>query len=252
MIKLIALTIIFIFPFSVKTFSMPLIEKTSINKELSTNQLTNITLGTTNAFDTPLYLHAKSILTYSLAKLGYSLTIKTLPNKRSLSWANEGKLDGELFRVSYLNLTDFPNLQRVNESLFTIDQSVISKKHIIVDGWDSMKNYTLAYERGTKFLDEKQEYFKDIILVNSSEQAIDMVYVGRADITITSSSTAKRILSKNKKIEKIIKIQQPPLIEITLHTYINHQRHPKLPNELSRILKQLKQDDRFESLYQSN
>ncbi|NQZ81913.1 MAG: hypothetical protein HRT52_12940 [Colwellia sp.] len=59
---------------------------------------TQLVLGTTNAFDTPLYQRAKRILTSSFAELGYTLTIKTLPNKRSLSWANAGLM------VIYLEL----------------------------------------------------------------------------------------------------------------------------------------------------
>ncbi|MFT5756313.1 MAG: polar amino acid transport system substrate-binding protein [Alteromonadaceae bacterium] len=246
MIKFIAFYITFIIPFPVHSFIVPSIKTPSITKPLITKQIKNITLGTTNASDTPLYQKAKRILTYAFAELDYSLTIKTLPNKRSLSWANEGKLDGDLFRISNLNLTEFSNLQQVKEPLFTIDQSVISKQNIVVDGWNSMKSYILAYERGTKFIDEKQDRFKDVILVNSSEQAFDMIYVDRADITITSSSTAKRILNKHKKFEKKIKILEPPLIKITLHVYLNHQRHQGLADELSSVLTQMKQDGRFE------
>ena len=209
---------------------------------------TQLVLGTTNAFDTPLYQRAKRILTSSFAELGYTLTIKTLPNKRSLSWANEGRLDGDLFRVSHLDLKKRPNLQQVSEPLFIIDQSVLSKKDILVNGWDSMANYTIAYERGTTFLDKKQNKFKSIILVNSSEQAVALVYQDRADITITSRLTGKRILSKNKNFENTIKILTPPLIEITLHVYINQKLHPELADKLSLILKQMKQDGRFERL----
>jgi len=216
----------------------------SINLDSSTQ----LVLGTTNAFDTPLYQKAKRILTSSFAELGYTLTIKTLPNKRSLSWANEGRLDGDLFRVSHLDLKKRPNLQQVREPLFIIDQSVLSKKNILVNGWDSMENYTIAYERGTTFLDKKQDKFKNIILVNSSEQAVALVYQDRADITITSRLTGKRILSKNKKFENAIKILKPPLVEITLHVYLNQKLHPELADKLSLILKQMKQDGRFEHL----
>jgi len=216
--------------------------------QTSTSPLTNIVLGTTNASDTPLYQKAKRILTPSFAELGYTLTIKTLPNKRSLSWANEGLLDGDLFRVSHLDLKERPNLQRVNEPLFVIDQSVLSKKNILVNGWDSMKNFTIAYERGTTFIDKKQHKFKSVILANSSEQAIALVYQDRADVTITSRSTAKRILSKNNKFANNIKILRPPLVEITLHVYLNRKRHPELADKLSFLLKQMKQDGRFEHL----
>ena len=121
-----------------------------------------IVLSTNNHSDTPLYHQANKIMTVALKKLGYKLKIRTLPNKRSLLWANSGITDGELFRVSKLDLKQLPNLQQVTEPLFTIDQSVLSKKDIKVDGWDSMENYSIAYERGTTFIEEKENMFKHV------------------------------------------------------------------------------------------
>jgi len=212
----------------------------------------NIVLSTTNHSDTPLYQQANKILSVALLKLGYRLTIKTLPNQRSLLWANNGITDGELFRVSTLNLKTLPNLLQVTEPLFTIDQSVLSKIEIDVDGWNSMKNYSIAYERGTKFIEENEDKFKHVYLVNRTEQAISMVFNDRADLTITSFSTATKFLRKNKAHAKSIKILQPPLARITLHVYLNKQRHEKLAKALSHVLKDMKKNGLFQKALENS
>ncbi|NQZ22006.1 MAG: ABC transporter substrate-binding protein [Colwellia sp.] len=223
----------------------------SMNNSAIPDAVPHIILGTTNHADTPLYQQANKILSVALLKLGYRLTIKTLPNQRSLFWANNGTTDGDLLRVSKLNLENFPNLQQVTEPLFTIDQSVLSKIEIEVDGWNSMKKYSIAYERGTKFIEENEDKFKHVYLVNRTEQAISMVFNDRADLTITSFSTATKFLSKNKAHAETIKILKPPITRITLHVYLNKQRHKKLAQALSLVLKEMKKSGQFQQILEN-
>jgi len=218
---------------------------------LQATELKKIVLGTTNAVDTPLYQKAKRILTHAFSQLGYKLSIENLPNKRSLIWANSGELDGELFRISDLNLAKLPNLQRVDEALFLIDQSVIGKEGIQVNGWQSMSNYVVAYERGTKFIEVNQDKFKGVILVNTFHQAISLIYSGRADITITSWENGKKSLAKVKHNKGLIKVHRPPLLEIELHVYLNKVKHPKLAYKLSKLLQRMKLEGLFNELLNS-
>ncbi|PKG86398.1 hypothetical protein CXF85_01465 [Colwellia sp. 75C3] len=206
-----------------------------------------ITLGTTNATVTPLYQKAHRILTYAFLQFGYDLSIKVLPNKRSLIWANHGVLDGDLFRISNLDLTTFMNLQRVDEPLFVIDQSVIGKAGIKVNGWQSMNKYIVAYERGTKFIETHQDKFKGVILVNTFDQAVALIHAGRADITITSRNTANTFLARLKYDHEVM-VHQPPLVEIALHVYINKYKHPELADKLSALLRLMKSNGQFEAL----
>ncbi|CAH9055950.1 hypothetical protein PSECIP111951_01354 [Pseudoalteromonas holothuriae] len=209
-----------------------------------------ITLATTNDPRTPLYQKTNQVLNAALAELGFALTVVTLPNKRSLSWANLGKVDGKLFRISNLDLAKLPNLEQVTEAIAIVDQSVIGKEHIIVNGWQSMQSYTIAYERGTVFLDKNQARFKGVILVDDFHQAIQLISMDRADITVTSHATANRLLNLSPVKFSDIKIHTPPLVKIKLHTYINKTRHPNLAKQLAQILHTMKQDGRYQQLNQ--
>ncbi|MCJ8321754.1 MAG: ABC transporter substrate-binding protein [Colwellia sp.] len=207
-----------------------------------------IVLGTTNAIDTPLYQKAERILIHAFDQLNYDLLIEVLPSKRSLKWANSGRLDGELFRVSDLDLMTLSNLQKVEEPLFIIDQSVIGKKNIKVDGWKSMSKYVVAYERGTMFIEKNKDNFKSVILVNSFNQAASLIQSGRADITITSKDTADMFLASIKNNKEPLIVHKPPLVEIALHVYINKVNYPYLAEKLSSLLALMKRNGKFDAL----
>ncbi len=210
-----------------------------------------IVLGTTNAIETVLYQKALRVFTPIFNSLGYQLVIKTLPNKRSLIWANAGKIDGELFRISELDLKEFDQLEQVKEPIFTIDQTIFSTKKIDINGWKSLENYIVAYERGTKFIEKNHHRFKDTVLVNNMQQAMALVYHGRADITITSRETGMIALLQNKVYASKVFPLEPPLTMITLHLYLNKNNHPYLARVVSEQLKTMKENGTFTRLMAS-
>ncbi len=211
-----------------------------------------ITLGSTNTKDTALYQKAQRILSVAFSELGYQLKIADLPNKRSLVSANNGSVDGSLFRVSSLDLHLYNNLARVDEPLFVIDQSVIGKQQVKVDGWQSMKQYIISYERGTHLIETNKDKFKSYIEVGSFEQSLQLISIDRADITIASRETATDYLSSKSPLLSDIIIHQPPLLEIKLHVFLNKNNFPNLAKKLSNVLIQMKKDGRFQQLSQLN
>lgn len=205
-------------------------------------------LGTTNSPDTPLFQQAQRILSSALTQLGYKLVITPLPNKRSLFWANKGKIDGVLFRVNSLDLIKHSHLEQVKEPLFIIDQSVFSKKPIKVNGWSSMAEYVVAYERGTQFIEQNHDKFKKVILVDDLEQAMTLISDQRADLTVTSKATGQQFLAKHEKFSELVHVQKPPLVTIALHVYLNKPNHPNLASQLTKKLKEMKTSGEYQIL----
>ena len=196
----------------------------------------HIILGSTNEPDSPLFKEAELILAEIFHDLGYTFELQSITGARSLFWANSGKIDGVSFRVANLDAYQYPNLKRVETPIFTIFQSVISKVPLAVNGWESMANYVIAYERGTRFIEEKLELFKGAIMVSTSSQAMGLVQVGRADFTILNEFTAQKILEENQELLTDLVINQPPITQITLHPYINEQKHPGLADRVAEAL----------------
>lgn len=222
---------------------------TVINSDISpleNHEQHKLIFGTTNAPHTMLFKQANVILTQAFSELGCQFSLVNLPNKRNLLWANDEKIDGIAFRVNKLEDL-YPNLVRVDEALFTIEQWVFSAKDIEVDGWQSLYPYTVAYEQGTLFIEENKDYFLYTIPVISTENAFALVEKQRADLTITSKSTGDFILSHNQDYAKTIKRQTPALVEISLFSYL-HEKHRGLAVELAQVLKKMKQSGQYEQL----
>lgn len=196
-----------------------------------------IVLGTTNSPETPLYQHAYIKLTALFNALGYQLELKEVPNKRSLEWANNGKFDGEAFRIDNLSLKDYPNLRRIDPPIFILNQYAFAKTELPISGWHHLSQYVVAYESGTQFIERNQRFFTHTMAVTDSKQALELVLKGRADVTITSLATANAILAElGLPSNSLVKIE-PPLQTINLHLYINHTKHPELAQKLSDYLK---------------
>ena len=197
---------------------------------------THIILGTTNEPESPLFKEAELILTEVFHDLGYTFELQSITGARSLYWANSGKIDGVAFRVASLDTVKYANLKRVETPIFEISQSVISREPMHVDGWSSMANNVIAYERGTRFIEEKLDLFEDAIMVSTSSQAMGLVQVGRADFTILNERTAQKILEANRQLLADLIINKPPLTQITLYPYINEEKYPGLADKVATVL----------------
>lgn len=210
-----------------------------------------IKFGAINNPETKLYKQALAILTEALNRSGYGVSLEHLPGARSLKWANGGILDGDAFRVADLNKSGkYPNLIRVDEPILTIDQSVWSKMDIKVEGLESLKNYSVVYDRGTRFIEEKEKSFKSIYAVEGMEQVFLALNMGRADITITSRETGQMYLKKLNMEDSGIKVLSPPLEVIQLYPYMN-RKHEQLVLLLARTLRSMKADGTYQKIVEA-
>ncbi|WP_448569718.1 substrate-binding periplasmic protein [Thalassotalea ganghwensis] len=228
-------------------FAKPILQGTRDHHDDQSQRVT-VVFGTTNAKHTLLYRQAQEVLTFAFNQLGYDFRLLHMPNKRALIWTNDKKLDGVAFRVASLDAQLYPNLIRVDESLFIIEQSVFSRQNIAVDGWSSLSQLTVAYEQGTQFIEENRQHFKALYPVISTVKAFDMVYDGGADITITSQATGEMILKNYRaRFNDKISVQTPPLVELNLYSFM-HKQHQDLAEKLQLTLQQMKKDGNYQRL----
>ena len=207
-----------------------------------------IVFGTTNAKNTLLFRQAQHVLTYAFNQLGHDFRLLHLPNKRALIWSNDEKLDGVAFRVATIDADRYPNLVIVDESLFVREQSVFSRKTIDIDGWESMKELSVAYEQGTQFIENNRHHFKALYPVISTVKAFDMVFDGDADITITSKATGQLLLKNHRaQFNDEISLQTPYLVEIELYSFM-HKKHQILAEKLQKKLRQMKKEGSYQRL----
>ncbi len=209
-----------------------------------------IHFGTINSSRTKLYKRAFAVLTEAFQRNGFGFSLESMPGKRSLSSVDRGLIDGDAFRIHTLNQNDeYSDIIRVEEPILIIDQSVWSKKQIKVDGWESLKPYSIVYERGTQFIEKHEYIFKNVQAVNDVESIFTILNINRADITITSRDSGTSALKKFHLEASGIKLQYPPLLEIILHPYMNI-KHAALAEKLAQTIRQMKTDGTYSKIFE--
>jgi len=181
-------------------------------------------------------------------RLGYELQYDSYPSARASVVSDSGKVHGEINRVSMYQ-AKHPNLVRIEESHFSSTISAYAlKQNIVIDNWQSLKNknYKIIYRRGTRIIQRSLAGLlpeTDISAVTDIEQGIKKLLRGRDDVYIGVQDTVDEKLSamilQNPMYLQIHKVGI--LVETNLHAYIHHKYLP-LVDEITRLLKQLKQE----------
>lgn len=110
------------------------------------------------------------------------------PLKRSLFYANNGAIDGDLVRtINLQNNPEYPNLRIVNEPWGTAILQAIGKPdtRIKIRDWFDLRNYSVCLRRGSVSISKKAEEngirYQE---VNSTMQALKLVAYQRCDFTV--------------------------------------------------------------------
>ena len=133
------------------------------------------------------------ILTEAFSQQNVEFNAVYLPSLRALQISNSGMLDGELHRVAgFHEITQdkYNNLIKIDHKLLSVYLAIFAKEDVIVDNWDDLNHYALAYYRGRKNVDS---YLSNvgaqygIYKVNTDKQAFRMLVSNKVDIVISES-----------------------------------------------------------------
>lgn len=172
------------------------------------------------------------------AKLGITLKVISYPSKRSLSFSNQGQLDGELLRSegiedSYQNLIPIPiNLYQVNAYAYTINGSKAFKKA------SDVLHFPVAIHRGVQWEERFSSQFpRYISRVASTKQKFKLLTLGRVDYVLSSEQRANKIINKYFSHDNIVRVS-PLIKKINLIHYLNKKHIKLVPRLLAEISKQ--------------
>lgn len=102
----------------------------------------------------PATLVAERIVKTAYRSLGLNLEIHYLPGERSLLSANNGEMDGELYPKLGMERT-YPNILIVPVPLLTYEIVIFTNgTNFVVNGWDSLRPYTIGFVRGIKIIEQ--------------------------------------------------------------------------------------------------
>lgn len=194
---------------------------------------------------------ADTVLSEAFNRLGYKLETVQLPAERALINANMGIDDGDLLRVSGLQ-KKYPNLIQVPEKIMDMDMVLFTKNKplFVVNGWQSIKSYTVAIISGWKIMEVNFGQFGDqieIIKTDNIEQSFSLLRKNRVDFVAYSRWSGLSYLKQHNITD--ISLLSPPLVSADLYTYL-HKKHKKMVPELAATIKQMKRDGSIQAIYE--
>lgn len=185
------------------------------------------------------------ILKIAYRRLGIEISVDGLPGVRAINEANNGNSDGEIVRLKRV-LVEYRNLRAVPEPIVTIDSHIASKdKSIKVEGWATVKKYSVTTVRGYRTLEQRLKGY-DHILMPDVKSALKMLKRDRVQILVLTKFDILRGL-KQTGYQGIF-ILEPPVSRLPLHHMLN-KKHEALVPKISAVLKAMKADGTHKKIY---
>ena len=207
------------------------------------NSLPVMNLSTLDGND-PAATIAELVLREAYRRLGREVKVQRLPGERALMYANAGKTDGELYRKLGLE-RQYPNLVIVPVPLLTFELVIFSRgTSFVVNGWESLRPYTIGFVRGNKIAEENTKGMR-VEPVPNLELAFNKLVMGRTDLVLSHRASGMAIV-RSLKLEGVTMLE-PPLASFPAYHYVN-SKHAALVPELTRILKQMQADKAIERI----
>jgi ABC-type amino acid transport substrate-binding protein len=171
------------------------------------------------------------------ARLNIKLEFADVPGKRALALSSAGELDGEIQRIGTLS-KEYPTLLRVSPPINYIEPSVFtSRLHFDVQGWDSIKDYSIGIVRGVGSSEAGTRGMAHVTQTASLENLIQMLDADRFDVIVSdlfSGLVAVRKLNLQARVYAL----SPPLERIYIYHYLN-ERHRDLVPRVGKVIEEL-------------
>ncbi|QTA93179.1 substrate-binding periplasmic protein [Desulfonema magnum] len=190
---------------------------------------------------------SEAVLREAYKRIGLQIVVKKFPAKRALLMANNGRTDGELFRIIGTE-KHCPNLIRIPVPIIFFKGSVFTKNtDFPVKGWDSLKPYKIGIVRGIQFSDAPTKQMKryDFNLIEELFKSLDK---GLIDIALYAHLDGL-VFIKNHFKGSGMRVLEPPLVELPLYNYL-HKKHKKLVPKITSVLQKMEQEGMIQKIVQ--
>ncbi|MEE4352368.1 MAG: transporter substrate-binding domain-containing protein [Desulfatiglans sp.] len=190
------------------------------------------------------------VIKEALARVEKEVVFVQLPPARSIILANDGALDGDISRVSDIHeITGnrFPNIVKVPEKLFDAYYVAFSKDvDIEIEGWESLKPYTVGIVTGFKIMEENTKEVKNLTKVENPRLLFTLLKKNRADMIIYDRYIGYGILKLMGM--KGVKALDPPLATREFFLYLN-KKHLKLIPKIAEAMAEMKKDGTYQDMF---
>lgn len=187
---------------------------------------------------------AEQVMAEAYRRIGRVLVLHKLPGERSLVMANDGGMDGELYRKLGME-RQYPNLVILPLPLLTYEIVVFSRgTDFVVSGWESLRPFTTGYVRGIKIVQENTTGMKTEA-VPTMEQAFQKLTMGRTDVVVGNRASGMAVIEALKLDD--VRVLTPSLAAFPVYHYV-HKKHIAMVPALLAALQSMKADKTIEKL----
>jgi polar amino acid transport system substrate-binding protein len=189
---------------------------------------------------------AAAIIRKAYQKLGVAIVFEILPGERSLQLSNDGVIDGELVRVAGIAKL-YANLIRIPVSHVTAEQMAFGRDAtIVINGWQSLARYKLAFHRGYKVAEENTKNMNRYE-TRTDQAAFRMVASGRMDLALANRFTGEKVI-RDLKLTNVVMLRPPVEVDPLFH-YLN-KKHAELVPQITAVLRRMEADGEIKAIRQ--
>ncbi len=187
---------------------------------------------------------AEQVMTEAYHRLGMKVVVHKIPGERSLRSANNGDMDGELYRKLGME-RDYPNLVIVPVALLTYEIVIFTQgTSFIVNGWDSLRPYTVGHVKSIKIVEQNTQGMR-VEVAATLRQAFLKMTLGRSDVVVANRTSGLAVLKELNLSD--VKILSPALATFPVFHYLNN-KHAALVPKLTTVLQQMQKDKTIETI----
>lgn len=128
-------------------------------------------------------------------KLAVEVDFLNLPSNRALEFSNNGRTDGETFRIKSISKT-YKNLVRVPTPVMSFEGFAYATRNLEIESWLDLKGLRVGIVRGIIW-SEKQTKDYAVSRFNNNEDLLDKLLMGGIDVAVTTSFGMSEV-TKNK------------------------------------------------------
>lgn len=159
------------------------------------------------------------VITEAYRRIGESIELVFLHGSEALHTVNDGRVDGELFRISGME-KDYPNLIRIPVRIVNIEFVVFSTDPALeIGAWDDLLPYSYAYVHGIRALDSRVPANSKVSYVKNSAQAMHMLAEDRIDLVLNARLNGLKSISEQNLSG--IHVAEPALLSLDLFHYLH-------------------------------
>ena len=204
----------------------------------------------TTIFTPTMSFFKKMSTTYTEAfsRMGYGFKLISQPGERAMIDADQGSVDGEAARISYIDNKKYTNLIRVPYPIATVKDGAYATDHSIkINGYESLagKPYRVGLLKGTKSAEQKLPLYVNetqILTFSELEQSMEMLLAKRIDVFIVSTQIEDLAFMQGGDYREIKCVG---IVETKELFPWMHKRHQNLVRPLADALKKMKAEGQF-------